>query len=155
MSTKIYTGFRFKTKDWNAIHRMLMRYRQQLEPLVKDKIVDMYARLSTKALDCRACNIDLIKNDKKSAYTWALDTIESRIKETRKTGLRDPLIDFDCEIALLPLSNGVVLGIIYTEQQEFINLWMRKKNVEEYAYWNNTDPPDHITEKEWQQRSKD
>ncbi len=65
---------------------------------------------------------------------------------------------FKSEFALLPLEDKVLV-LVYdndtcselTKNKEFCE----KYGFEYYGYWDNTDKPDEISEKEWEQRKKD
>lgn len=52
MSTKIYTGFRFKTDDLWEVHRIIQRFRHQIEPIAKDDVARLVAATAI-SLHCR------------------------------------------------------------------------------------------------------
>lgn len=79
---------------------------------------------------------------------------ESRYHEIQRTKHRDPDVDFDCELCLIPLENKM-LALIFTEKKEINQLWESYDEVSFYGYWNNVDPDENCTEEEWEQRKKD
>ena len=56
-------------------------------------------------------------------------------------------------MAILPVEHRVLL-MAFAEQQEYLTLLYKKDYLEYYGYWNNTDPPENVTEKAWAHREK-
>lgn len=155
MSTKIYNGFIFNTSDWNLIHKTIMDFRKQLKPLVKQGIAKAVAELATLYVD--NLTFDLKKCKKvESPYWHANKVLQNRIQKVSNPPCpRDPLIDYTCNISILPNNKDKILGIIYAEQSNFLDIWFKLPIVENYAYWDNCDPPKNVTDTEWKQREED
>jgi len=161
MSTKIYNGFRFTTMDFRKIHKYLMEFRLELEPLIQAKYSKFLAIRCTTMHDRLVmgmhpgCDGEHEENAyKHGVLVQAFCEFEERIRRMRKTNQRDPIIDFEVSMAIIPIPMKM-LGIIYTEQAEFQQLWFDKPFVKEYGYWNNTDKPDELTNRQWDRRRKD
>lgn len=161
MSTKIYYGFRFTTMDFRRIHKYLMEFRAELEPLVQDKYAQFLAYRCATMYDRLimgmhpGCDKDDSRNPcSHGVFVEAFQEFEERRREVAKTGLRDPIIDLEVSMAIIPIPMKT-LGIIYTEQNEFRELWFNKPFVKEYGYWNNTDMPEELTTRQWNRREKD
>jgi hypothetical protein len=83
---------------------------------------------------------------------------EERYREIQRTMHRDPEIDFDVTVSLLPIQmkRGMkILAYFSSEMNEFENLFNTCNEVSFYGYWNNQERPDNLTSKQWKQRKKD
>lgn len=128
MSTKIYTGFKVKTKSFSKILELVEQFRP--------KVIK-------------------VANEKLDNFKGTFDEWQARVDKIKKTNLRDLAVDTDFELVLFPTKNNYIIGIVYSENYELINEWMKSPLVENYSYWNNTDPPEKFSDKEWVKREKD
>jgi hypothetical protein len=87
-----------------------------------------------------------------SKYYFELFELQSEIVKSK---LRNPSVDFSLEIAIYPINNKKFLGVYFTEQSDYLEILQEFKWYSEYGYWNNTDQPDNISDKEWTKRKKD
>jgi hypothetical protein len=69
---------------------------------------------------------------------------------------RSPSFDLTFSIAFYqnPHQKDQVFARVFAEQKEYIEAWESIEGVEEFFYWDNTDHPDHVTRKQWKERSK-
>ena len=161
MSTKIYNGFRFTTTDMRKIHKYIMEFRRELVPLIAQKYYQyiafraayMYDRLMMR-MPSGLANDDGYPNLKNGVMFAAMNEHDMRRRKVEKTGLRDPIIDVEVSMAIIPIPMKT-LGIIYVEHNDFRDLWMSKPFVKEYGYWNNTDQPENLNNRQWDRRRKD
>ena len=150
MSTKIYNGFRFASSDMAVIHGWLMEWRRELETLHLRALAEHYAEFAVTMLD-RAV-LEPGKGGGKTPLIEAYHDVVGRQREIKKTGHRDPGIDFDFSVSVMPYE-GRVYGIVYTERWQWCHLWMAKEFVEDFSYWNASDRPKDISKAEWEHRS--
>ena len=148
MSTKIYNGIRFKTDSIFEVHTQMMKWRERIEVLtdhLKAKVMAEYS--------CRVIDRAIMKGEPvpSAPVGDAWNDIRDRQREVKKTGYRDPEIDFDFEVCILPW-NDQLFGIIYTEQSEWRREFMKQGWVEEFGYWDNTDRPRKLTAAQWEDR---
>lgn len=95
------------------------------------------------------------KNAEKFSPKWeAYECIRRRIKNIATTQGRDPTVDFDFSLCLIPTKTKI-LTILYTEQKEMTKAWESFKEVTSYFYYNNSDQPDNITDAEWKSRGEE
>lgn len=47
-----------------------------------------------------------------------------------------------------------MLGIVYTQHTAWFEAWCAQAGVLEYGYWDNTDPPEDMSEEEWAAREQ-
>lgn len=155
MSTKIYNGFRFAQKDLRKVYEALHAYRSVIcdDRVLAEKkfmaeqavlFIDKY--LITGTVDER---MSTGHNPTLAAYC----AMNARQRDIKRTGLRDPAVDFEFTVVVMP-HKGSNYGIVYTDQSAWLKKFMKQSWVREYAYWNNSDPPQTITERAWAQRGK-
>lgn len=151
MSTKIYTGFKFEGNLFYA-HKMFMQMREELRGIVDTEYRKLFARHKACVYDRYVAGLEQKPSDVNFNF-WK--EVSDRQQKSRTTMRADPAFDFDFEVVLFPITASRLLGIYYTTQTVFSELLMSKNYIKEYGYWNNSDRPDHIGEREWAQREKD
>lgn len=149
MSTKIYNGFRLKTANLNEIHQHLMGWRRELEALHKKALAQLHANIAVGLIDQLSARPG--RHVGKSPISEAYSLIADRQYEVRKTQRRDPSVDFEFSLSLMPHSSGLY-GIVFTEQQAWLSRWLDKDFVEDFSYWDNTDPLEGIDDEVWANR---
>ena len=173
MSTKIYNGCLLKLDKQDSIQDLfckMMDCRDKLMDIFNKEFlkkciqmsVDFYDNLSLHNYDFLNNDIFEFKNyklslkqkEKKSCFQLAYMTISSRYAQIKERGERDPFVDFDFAVAVYPIKNKI-LARYFTEQRVFEDLWFSQKFVKDYHYQNQTDRPENISEKKWDQREKD
>jgi hypothetical protein len=92
--------------------------------------------------------------NKQPLIHYVLDDIERIHKEIQRTKLRDPLFDFSFELEVIPIK-GKVLLMAFADRGSFFRLLGRQKWARYYGYWDNTDPDEKCSVREWKQRGKD
>lgn len=151
MSTKIYHGFKFADPDMTVIHRHIMHWRQELRLLQKKATDAFVAEIAISMFDAERMHPGT--HTGKSPLTDAVLMLWDRQAEVKKTQRRDPSVDFEFTISLMPFE-GQVYGIAYTEQREWQRIWMAKPFIIDFAYWDNTDPPEELPDAEWEERGR-
>jgi len=132
MSTKIYNGFRIDTTTFENPFLAIAQLVEGFKP-------------EAYAWSVEAC-AQLIKKVGHNAVMAAQD-------EIKNTQRRMPGFDFSCFLSFVPFRD-YVLGIIFTERPELRKMWMDQACVEKFPYWNNTDPPDGISDEDWCRRGE-
>lgn len=136
MSTKIYRGFQVEVATLQEILRLVQAFRPEIVKRSQDLLDQFMARHNP--------------SDPVSAWTaWR----ELRSK-TVDQGIRLPLVDTEFSLTFFP-DAGRFLGIAFTEHDAWFERWLAQPAVSEYRYWNNTDPPEGISDTEWTVRAKD
>lgn len=152
MSTKIFNGFMFKGSLMDA-HKAFMDLRKEIEPLLLREYHKLFADNLITKYDAYYGGLTTKKPESVMFKFW--DELNDRQKKIRATSQRDPAIDFGFEIVLLPISNRKILGVWFTEQSWMETLLTSKPYFQYYGYWNNTDPDDSCTTRQWNQRRRD
>lgn len=58
-----------------------------------------------------------------------------------------------CDVSIFsPLEDGRMLGYVFANKSEYYDAVLELDGIREFAYWNNTDQPDNVTDDEWDER---
>lgn len=79
--------------------------------------------------------------------------VSTRAHKVYKTNQRDPLVDFGCEVTIIP-HNDKLLALLFCEQKTYEEIWKSYPFVKDYHYQNSTDKPDTISREDWDERSQ-
>lgn len=155
MSTKIYNAFRFLTTDLLEVHRSCMVFRQKFKPLAEEKAAKWLVKRAVEELDRRTVR----QNDAEfkpafcSPFCLAWDEMLEKMRRVERETAREPDVDFSVIVSILPHATGLY-GIIYTEQQDFRDMWFAGAGVVDFHYQNSTDRPSNVSEEEWERRER-
>lgn len=152
MSTEIYTGFKFKGTDIFQIHDDINVVRKEVNTKAKELASIFFAEYMTNVFDSDQAvpyAKKLSKNTK--PYQVIAQHYFDKVRALEQSDQRMPDIDFSFVVNIY-FHEGEIYGTVYTERQEFLDIWFEKDYVEDFAYWNNTNKPKEITKKEWQSR---
>ncbi len=154
MSTKIYYGFRVQTSDPKEIIKLVKDYRKKYWSLdARKKKIEFLHSIVSHITDPEKLVMYGEFGYEMNAYTMAENLWHKMRGEIKKTGYRNSMVDTDFQIVVFP-HETVFLGIVYTESSKWFRKWLKMPGVSEYGYWNNTDPPDDVSEEEWENRGK-
>jgi hypothetical protein len=145
MSTKIFHGFKFKNPDILTIRRQLLAFQDRVAELAREFTCKMIA----------AMIFDLRKKPPKDPLFFAAGSeIEKRMRQADESQVRNGF-DLKFEIAVIPLRKNLTLGMFFTEQRGWVQELQKQKWFVDYAYWDNTDKPDDVDNREWRKRKRD
>lgn len=166
MSTKIYDGAYVKMTNF----RELMRFCDNVQEILKNEAQNQYSIVFEKAMTFLAIYIKTgIKIDfggidfsefsgdvagaKNFIRRGLLETI--RKNSEAKTFLEyNGDVDFDFSLSFFPGARKTLL-IPITRNSLFTGIFANMNEVFEYGYWDNSDRPDNVTNREWRKRKKD
>lgn len=135
MSTKIYKGYKINVKS-HQILAFCQKYHKEISPILEqilnNKIFLMEAKLAVFKLMS-------IPHDERAI-----------IEQTHKMLDNIPV---KYEIAIFPRENDC-LAIFYGNHIAE-SIFKGMEEVEYYGYWDNADPPDDMTDKEWEFRRRE
>ncbi len=170
MSTKIYGGFRITqpgATDFLGLQVLLNELSSRLTEIacletnkhVLRSAIDRFDQDSLrkagliKASETEEDGRDPDENARGGYITGAILRLLERTAKVEQTQRRDAAIDMSCEIVLLPHESGLY-GIAYTENRVIENAFFASEGIERFAYWNNTDRPDDVSEEAWEVRGR-
>ncbi len=161
MSTKIYNGFRVKgarTLDDAFALINTKENRQAVHDLIADKEAAWLARVIMRKLDKAGIYPDDPEITKAAIYAYS-DSVRELADEIKKAKNGDghSLVNFNAEVFLYPIRSGnrrYILGSYFMGESTLTEWFMGLPFIEEFGYWNNTDRPDEVTERQWSRRSQ-
>lgn len=149
MSTKIYNGISFAITDIVSLIDRLRDFRTEVEALGDAALHEVAARKMVGEID--GALVDGRKFEKD--FHDIIDDIDQRQKKSRTEGTRDPVVDHDFDLVLMPFE-ARWYGMLYAEQSEYYSLICNQHYAEEYSFWNNTDPPEGLNAEIWAERER-
>lgn len=172
MSTKVYEGYKLDTTDINVLFEKTEKIRRKIKIVAVDQFAKLIVRKFTQFYDN---DYDLESVLKEMVLMVETDKrIDFELKWKRENGLSEPLYriitdladarhrksyysetrDVDCDFHLIlnvfGYKDKIVLYPFY-EQKKYSTVL--QEEFEEYGYFNNSDKPEKISDKDWDERS--
>jgi len=150
MSTKIYNGIRFKSRNFYEVVSQLYDLKKQaiansVDELVGDPFT-MVRFLKNKFND--DFDIEALKDPYNNFTFECLNALKSDLDDRLRSSFG---IDFNCSVNIIPHPNGNIYGYVFNDRiQQNYDLLL--SIADEYGYQNQTDKPDEISEEEWDER---
>lgn len=151
MSTKLFNGHEIVGHTLESFLPQLTTLQAQLRPLAQRRSAQMVTLIATNAHDRELAGLEPAKS--KRYLSDAEFVLLDRQRKLKASGHRDPLADFEFTVCLFPVE-GRLLALTYAEQKDFLELWKQQSWRRDFAYWNNTDAPEEMTEQAWAERER-
>lgn len=159
MSTKIYDGYKINTGNIYTINKLLEDTRLAYVSAAKTYLTELYAGLVQTAWDSKITRQQSFQADpelkNKSLCFYAITHFWDKQNEIKATQHRNPYYDIEFDISLFLDGTDRTLAIIYCENNSLSEYFRTHNLVEYYGYWNNTDPPDDMSDEAWDIRGKE
>lgn len=154
MSTKIFNGYHFQGTIEEAYEEFL-KIRPRVLEFAHKRTVSIMARHLAHTYDTACMKGETVRG----LMVGSLDHIWDRQRKIVATRQRDPEVDFETSVVLYPVPILVdkhkgLLARFFTEHEEITDLWEGIPKVHAYPYWNNTDRPEELTKRQWDQRAR-
>lgn len=161
MSTKIHYGKKLTVEgDFLQVLEALKKFgEEEIRPHAKQVILHFISQLFFKATD-KARYLNLASGgdgifDEEAIFENIYDEMLERRSEILHQGKRDRQLDIEVSITLLPTETpGEFLVFPIADNSQMMEKLGELPGLVEYAYWNNTDQPDGITDEEWDARGR-
>lgn len=156
MSFVIANGFRCSTSSLDEMVKHIAEFRMELAPLAKAHIAEFCARYAVRFIDdhyLRGRDDEKGRERMRCPLSAAWSELLDRARKVEREKVRDPEVDVECSITFIPFE-GALYGMVFTEQNEFLDRWMQKPFVEDFHYQNRTDRPRNVSEYDWEERSR-
>ena len=154
MSVVVSSGFRFLSCDLFEIHGAVSDWRTVLASMHEKRIAATLADWCVSMIDGHADDGRVHDDCRgRSPLSFAWSEMNRRRKEILAGGYRDPEVDFDFEISILPFE-GAVYGMVFTEQADWQEAWRAQGVSADFAYWDNSDRPEGVTSADWADRAR-
>ena len=170
MSTKIYNGLRIKYMTMQELIPFSKELRAQLEPIAKEEFLKSYTKMLEEAIvfiqtgvqiDSCIHNYNELSALENPTFKDVNRIIDKEIRQFIKANKSATTItesvsafDFDTSLCVFPLSRKI-LAVPICNNERLINALSENENITEYGYWNNTDKPDNVSNREWNTRKSD
>lgn len=148
MSTKIYNG-RILAGPIGKVYGLLLAAKPEAVAIARGLEASWLARRATHMIDDARIKDVVVAHPLSDAWSEFMD----RRRAVQREGRRDPAIDFELELWLFP-RRSTTLAIVNTEQRELREWFDRQPWVSDYSYYDNTDPPDDLTARQWRARRR-
>lgn len=145
-----------------ALERKMRKFKQQIEEMAQLLYFGQQAWIATNIVDRIAVGgkvespvaIEVLQvQDHYTAFgvavKMALDSLQKGIRGAE----RDPIWDLSCKVVFFPLKDQI-LATLYAERKEFRDLWEALPWVQPFPYWDNTDPPEGTSWRDWRKRGR-
>jgi hypothetical protein len=138
------------------LRQRMNRLRKPVQKIFQTEFLKRVSAEATTAIDRLALGEKVFARHgiSQTILSDAMWEAEERNRKIKKTGLRDPEYDFSCELEIIPIPDKILVQV-FCENIAVNNLIARQKYLLPYSYWNNTDPDESCTTKEWNQRERD
>lgn len=162
MSTKIHTGFRLTARTMREALDSLGKVSIRCQGRLEERQATCVAELATRQIDKRAMSglagypETAAGESSSSPISQAWDMLADRQAEVRRTCKRDPVVDYEVifRIWLCRPTNEFVGYVAAENASEVLQVLFDSRAATEYGYWNNTDHPEHLNERQWEKRGK-
>lgn len=153
MSAKIYTGFKIDTGDIFEVQNICKEHHTAVKEITKEKVIEFLIKSAVEDFDKDMVYKKESTETDRNYISAANREMRDRQKEIKQTNSRDPEVDFGADIVIFPFE-GKFYGIYDSEKTEFYSDFLTRPKVSEFRYYDNTDKPDNISEKDWDERSR-
>ena len=147
MSTKIYNGYAHPDPDLAAVFRGFHAKRAHVAELGRGIIARTYAKLGVEKIDAAVLRGEACE----SPLAGIMSEVFDRQAEVRAKGRRDPDVDLETTVVLIP-SPTRTLVMIWTEHEEILKTL--REDLIPFGWWDNTEKPENVSESAWNERER-
>lgn len=151
MGYNIPNGFRFRRgMSFYDINALLADWRDRVVEITDVAKADWIAQEASERID-RAH----IEGKAPPAHLrYDLDReFRERQRKIKVSRQRDVDVDVGFELCLFQAIDWRVYGVVFSEQSSWTRMFLQCNGVEDYSYWDSSDPPNGM-EAEWEKRRK-
>lgn len=155
MSTKIFNGYRIRSRDFGEVHKIVSAFKEVARPLLLNRYYQVMADQCARVCDALALGKFSPNEDTRgqSVISFCSSLVTKAYFDIYRSDRRNPLFDFDAQLTLVP-SGDSTLVLFYCEafNESVVEAWKATAGVEYFGYWNNTDRDEACSEEEWEAR---
>lgn len=153
MSTKIYYGYKLaEIKTFKDLDK----FRQDLTIKAQEEQKKIATKLAVHSgvfmLDLYQTGFD-VPDEKETIFGYGYHKVRERIRKFNNESYKDPEYDLRAEIVVFLRDS--TLAIFIGDNKDLRRIFEEYPGVTYYGYWNNTDPPEDVSEEEWRIRERD
>lgn len=163
MSVKIHHGWKIQTPDLSSLILFFEGFRARAWDVFRSHHARAVAARAALRFDCARLGLTLssLRNDmsdpaltEASPIHGAIEEIAEAYRRVKAEPCRDPQNDWECEADLYPGCDTSLL-LLHAEQSFYAEILGNTRGVEHYPYWDNTDRPEDVSEREWKRRGEE
>jgi len=170
MSIHIEHGYRARIKSIGELNDLMLEFSRQVETVARKAYQTKAAELAYRILDetlmhpTQELFLEAVRREyatgpierprpliETDLCMVVSDIIADHQATIVRTQERDPEFDWTCHLSAIPHRTGLYV-LLYAEQATYHKIWADLPGIEEYAYWNHTDPPDGMSQSRWERR---
>lgn len=163
MSTKIYNGYKLSDQELSlsGINKLLSSARQTMQHAAEVELFRTRVSRACHLLDQRVLRLagyditphaDDRVDDGHACMSTVFLAINDSIEEDRKKQRRN-FLDPEASLSVFGDTSGTYC-LLYCESKSGLKVFEQTLGCSEYNYWNNSDPPDDVSESEWDERAR-
>lgn len=154
VSTKIYSGFKAINVEIKQLMIDLLQIQSAAKQIAQNLSWEYQIHHATILFD-KVC-LGEAESIKHSYYGECYAKLLEEQREVERTNMRNMSVDYSFSICIYPTQNNEFLGMYFTEwEPKYLPLLKAYPWYNEYGYWNNSDKPNKITQREWNKRRDD
>lgn len=161
MSIKIYTAYKMKravAKNPTLFWKWLRETRARGELEVRKVLRNVYASMMDSSLYPEGEEYKTFLDGRVDKPSYRLDHVHEILSEryrAQSVSHQRDMFDFDVSITIRELDGNLYL-IPYCDMQmkHALNFLSRDPRLEDFAYWNNVDMPEGMSDRRWRARGR-
>lgn len=163
MSTKVYTAYKIRRSSnfWPVVHDTIINGRKSVKKILLNIYKNMISNTDIESEDYKKefeKHLSLNKNTNLVEALTKIEVVHNKLTKEYKNA-HDSIYrseyNFDVSVAFYPYKGDVYIrpfcDMLMSKSLDFLN---DDKRIREFRYWNNTDRPDDITDRQWNERAK-
>ena len=154
MSVKLYEGALIDGHSLESFLPELRKLRGEFLAQADDIARRFVVRMAVNQWDRQCHGLKTGEDSLHAHVLTAQTTLMDRQLEVESSGKSDPSVDFSADVTLCPVK-GKLLALPFIQHPGLRDIWQAQPWLQEYGYWDNTDPPDDVAEADWSQRASD
>jgi len=137
---------------FSEVNEYLLSWRQKVIKLTREDKAQTLALRCVRQIDRAVFNEKELPNNPLAKAYREMEDAADKIKKTKQ---RDPSNDFEFELSFF-VFEGLFYGIVYCERSAWRKKFLNHVRgwTTDYSYWNNTDRPDRMSLREWNERER-
>ncbi|WP_087865757.1 hypothetical protein [Comamonas thiooxydans] len=153
MSTKVFTGLRFLTKDIGELGRLLRNVSPAIYALQQAQLNRFLVHSTLALLEGPDAQPGTASPGRAETISQViLARYYERVAKVKSSLRRDPAIDSEVLITC-GISDGRILGLVRSElSNHVIQVLVTAAVAESYNYWNSDEPDPEVSASEWESR---
>ncbi len=153
MSTKLFNGHEIVGHTLESFLPELFALQTELDLYAQNQANAFMTRIAVAQYDACTLGMSPAKAANNNYLFEGYKAFDERQSAMVKTRRRDPAVDFGFEVCVFPVESRL-LALTFTEQRAFREIWAAKPWRRDFAFWDNVDADESVSEKDWEERGR-